>query len=471
MACWACQAIGRFVACRALVCVLLLCVVLFCAAPAGAAVVPAKPNLIFILSDDQRAGTLNVMPSTRADFNIGLNGFVTTPLCAPSRSSLLTGEYAHNTGVLTNNKGYPAMQAREAQSIGPWLQAQGYYTGFEGKYMNKYSTDDPTPPGWDEFRALVWQTDGHPIGDVFTSWEMREHFFDGTTMHDELVSYPNAQYPNAYSTRVIAADAARFIAHAANPLYNPTGKPWALFVWTTAPNGVHPEPRYAHAWVPPWHPPSSFMEANMADKPIEVRHARDITNDVANLKRIRTGQYRELYSVDDLVDRVFNAVDDNAFTANTYGIYMSDNGRFWGEHHLGAKRLAYEEAIRVPLRVHIPGHAPENLPQLAANIDIAPTLLDWAGDPSTHNANGTSLMPLINGTATTWRTNLLLENWEQYHWHGLRTNRYTYVRWAQTHHQELYDLRHDPHQLQNIAHQHPVIDANLRARMKALEHS
>ena len=136
-------------ACRALVCVLLLCVVLFCAAPAGAAVVPAKPNLIFILSDDQRAGTLNVMPSTRADFNIGLNGFVTTPLCAPSRSSLLTGEYAHNTGVLTNNKGYPAMQAREAQSIGPWLQAQGYYTGFEGKYMNKYSTDDPTPPGWD----------------------------------------------------------------------------------------------------------------------------------------------------------------------------------------------------------------------------------------------------------------------------------------------------------------------------------
>ena len=209
----------------------------------------------------------------------------------------------------------------------------------------------------------------------------------------------------------------------------------------------------------------------MADKPIEVRNARDITNDVANLKRIRTGQYRELYSVDDLVDRVFNAVDDNAFTANTYGIYMSDNGRFWGEHHLGAKRLAYEEAIRVPLRVHIPGHAPENLPQLAANIDIAPTLLDWAGDPSTHNANGTSLVPLINGTATTWRTNLLLENWEQYHWHGLRTNRYTYIRWAQTHHQELYDLRHDPHQLQNIAHQHPVIDANLRARMKALEHS
>ena len=117
---------------------------------------------------------------------------------------------------------------------------------------------------------------------------------------------------------------------------------------------------------------------------------------------------------------------------------------FLGEHHLGAKRLAYEEAIRVPLRVHIPGHAPENLPQLAANIDIAPTLLDWAGDPSTHNANGTSLVPVINGTATTWRTNLLLENWEQYHWHGLRTNRYTYVRWAQTHHQELYDLRHDP---------------------------
>jgi arylsulfatase A-like enzyme len=449
---------------------MVLCVVLFCAAPVGAAVVPAKPNLIFILSDDQRAGTLSVMPATRANFNIGLNGFVTTPLCAPSRSSLLTGEYAHNTGVLTN-KDYPAMQAREAQSIGPWLQAQGYYTGLVGKYMNKYSVDDPTPPGWDEFRALVFTTDGHPIGDVFTSWEMREHFFDGTTMHDELVSYPNAQYPNAYSTRVFAGDAARFIAHAANPLYNPGGKPWALFVWTTAPHGVVPESRYANAWVPPWHPPPSFMEANMSDKPIEVRSAIDITDDVANLKRIRTGQYRQLYSVDDLVDRVFNAIDDNAFTANTDGIYMSDNGVFWGEHHLGLKRLAYEEAIRVPLRVHIPGHAPQNFPQLAANIDIAPTLLDWAGDPSTHNANGTSLVPLINGTATTWRTNLLLENWEHYHWHALRTNRYTYIRWAKTHHQELYNLRNDRYQLQNIARKKPIIDARLRARMRALEHS
>jgi arylsulfatase A-like enzyme len=372
--------------------------------------------------------------------------------------------------VLTN-KDYPAMQAREAQSIGPWLQAQGYYTGLVGKYMNKYSVDDPTPPGWDEFRALVFTTDGHPIGDVFTSWEMREHFFDGTTMHDELVSYPNAQYPNAYSTRVFAGDAARFIAHAANPLYNPGGKPWALFVWTTAPHGVVPESRYANAWVPPWHPPPSFMEANMSDKPIEVRSAIDITDDVANLKRIRTGQYRQLYSVDDLVDRVFNAIDDNAFTANTDGIYMSDNGVFWGEHHLGLKRLAYEEAIRVPLRVHIPGHAPQNFPQLAANIDIAPTLLDWAGDPSTHNANGTSLVPLINGTATTWRTNLLLENWEHYHWHALRTNRYTYIRWAKTHHQELYNLRNDRYQLQNIARKKPIIDARLRARMRTLEHS
>jgi arylsulfatase A-like enzyme len=197
----------------------------------------------------------------------------------------------------------------------------------------------------------------------------------------------------------------------------------------------------------------------------------DITNNVATLRRWYAGQYRDLYSVDDLVDRVFNAVDDNAFTANTYGIYMSDNGRFLGEHRLQRKRLAYEEGIRVPLRIHIPGHAPENIPQLAANIDIAPTLLDWAGDPSIHNANGTSLVPLINGTATTWRTNLLIENWEQYHYHALRTNRYTYIRWSHTHHQELYDLLHDRYQLRNIAHQHPIIDAKLRARMKALERS
>jgi N-acetylglucosamine-6-sulfatase len=458
------------VAFRALACALLLCVVLICAAPVEAALVPAKPNLIFILSDDQRVGTLSVMPATRADFNIGLNGFVTTPLCAPARSSFLTGAYAHNTGLLTNAD-YPAMRAREAQSIGPWLQAQGYYTGFIGKYINKYTVNDSTPPGWDEFRALVWSADGKPIGNVFTSWEMREHFFDGATTHDELVSYPNAQYPNAYSTRVIAGYGARFIAHAANPVYNPSGKPWALFVWTSAPNGAHPESRYANAWVPRWHPPPSFMEADMSDKPIEVRSAPDIINNVAVMRRFRAGQYRDLYSVDDLVDRVFNAVDDNGFTPDTYGIYASDNGRFWGEHHLKLKRFAYEEAIRVPLRIHIPGHAPEHLAQLAANIDIAPTLLDWAGDSSTHNADGTSLVPLINGTATAWRTNLLLENWERYHWHALRTNRYTYIRWNVSGHQELYDLRHGRYQLQNIAHEKPSLDAKLRARMITLANS
>jgi N-acetylglucosamine-6-sulfatase len=239
-------------------------------------VVPAarassKPNLIFILTDDQRIGTMDVVPSVKQDFPISLDGFVTTPLCCPSRSSYLTGEYAHNTHVETNFD-FPIFQARDADSIGPWLQQQGYYTGFFGKYFNHYFTNYPTPPGWNEFRAIVWLRP--KVGDHYTHWTMREHFFDGSTTHDKLVAYPNRQFPNAYSTRVIGTYAARFIRHAANPLYNPTGKPWALFVWTVAPNGRTPEPRYANAPLAPWRKPPSFMERDMSDKPVEIRRPR-----------------------------------------------------------------------------------------------------------------------------------------------------------------------------------------------------
>ena len=163
-------------------------------------VVPAarassKPNLIFILTDDQRIGTMGVVPSAKQNFPISLDGFVTTPLCCPSRSSFLTGEYAHNTHVATNFD-FPVFQARDAESIGPWLRQQGYYTGFFGKYFNHYFSTYPTPPGWDEFRAIVWLRP--KVGDHYTHWTMREHFFDGSTTHDKLVAYPNRQFPNAY---------------------------------------------------------------------------------------------------------------------------------------------------------------------------------------------------------------------------------------------------------------------------------
>ena len=102
---------------------------------------------------------------------------------------------------------------------------------------------------------------------------------------------------------------------------------------------------------------------------------------------------------------------------------------------------------------------------------MAPTLLDWAGDPSAYHADGTSLLPLINDTADHWRTDLLLENFHTYQWIGLRTGRYKYVLWTLTGHQELYDLLHDPYELTNIANQHPKLDARFRARAEALHGS
>ena len=433
-------------------------------APSPAMAAAARPNLVFILDDDQRIGTMSVMPATRARFEVRLTGFSTTPLCSPSRSEVLTGEYAHNTGVRTNND-YPSFQGREADSIGPWLQAQGYYTGFFGKYFNHYFPTDPTPPGWDEFRGIVWRDhDNH-----LWNWTDREHFFDGSTIHDELVDYPNAEFPNAFSPRVFATLGARFIAHAADPAYNPTGKPWALFIWPAAPNGRQPEPRYAHAPLPTWIRPPSFMEPDMSDKPIEIRRLAVRTNHpAAYFRGLRRDELHLQMSVDNMVKRVFSAVDLNGYASSTYGFFASDNGRLWGEHHLKAKRVGYEESVRVPMRMHVPDHRRTTLQQLVGNIDIVPTMLDLAGDPSTHGANGRSLLPLINGTSTSWRHTLLLENWEHNHWAGVRTTRWKFVHWYPSGHQELYDLRHDPFELENVAREHPLVIDRLRRRMRIL---
>jgi N-acetylglucosamine-6-sulfatase len=442
-------------------------VALVCVAPAHA----QQPNIVVVLTDDQRWDTLSVMPATRSIFDVDFKtAVVTTPNCCPSRVSTLTGEYAHNHGIQTNQE-HEEFALREAESLGPWLQAQGYYTGLVGKYLNKFRLNEPVPVGWDEFHARVWDEEGRLIDDGHLTFALRHWWREGGVQHSEVAHYPSESAPSVYATRVFASRAAAFIRHAHDPLYNPEGKPWALLVWPTAPHFPFAvERRYADAPVPSWRRPPSFLEADMSDKPLEVRRTplRRAASHPFAFERKQT--LRMLMSVDDLVDRVFNTIDDFGERERTWGLFTADNGYSWGEHWLSRKLFAFEESIRVPFRMAVPGIDSRTIPDaLVANIDIAPTLLEIAGGQPKASFDGRSLVGLALGTGDECfcQRSLVIENWEIVRYQALRSPGRTYVSWPSGR-RELYLLGRDPYQLTNVAGRYPQAVRRLQRRLESL---
>lgn len=411
------------------------------------------PNIVFVMSDDQRAGTMWAMPRTLAAFGVNFREYVvTTSNCCPSRATYLTGRYTHHTGVLTSNAaGYQAFRALEPDSLAPWLQNLGYRTAFIGKYFNGYMRDDPVPPGWDEFYGRLYAADRGNGSTEFTLREFRRE--GGTVVQDEVVSYPNESAPGAYATTVFADKALDAIRRAADPATNPQGKPLALFLWLIAVNTSAPEARYAEAPLPGWRRPPSFLEADMRDKPREIRTSPLRQLNRAHHGRVRASQLRQLRSVDDAVGRVVDLLDEEGLAANTWGFYTSDNGRFWGEHGLRGKVYAYEESVQVPFRMMLPERVQSTVDATAANIDLAPTLLALAGDATDHSFDGSSLLPLLEDPGAPFRWDVLLEHFggRRMRFDGLRNKRWTYVVWPGSGREELYDRRNDPYQLENVA--------------------
>jgi len=430
---------------------------------AHAADVPSdKPNLLFIMTDDQRAGTTSVMPRVEEAFDIRFTrAVVTTPVCCPSRASILTGRYAHTTGVRKNGN-YPAFRKRwEHRSLGPWLQAQGYRTGMIGKYMNRFGESHPVPPGWDEFYARV-------SGD-HTTFRLREVVAAGAAARNEVVAYPNGETPSAYLTDVVGSLAEGFLDRSASLADNPERKPWALFLWPTAPH----EPltvagAYQDAPLPAWRPPPSFMERAIGDKPAEVRKSRRARRSAAAHRTIRARQLRMLMSVDDMVGDVLDQVDALEMAGQTWGLFTSDNGYLWGEHRLTEKHFGYEESIRVPFRVMDPAAGPGRVDALVANIDIAPTLLEMAGGAASSGVEGRSLVPLLEGAEEKVRSRIVIEAGSARGGYvGLRTGRWAYIHWRKSGRRELYNLRRDPHQLRNIARSRRSVVRGLERRLRA----
>lgn len=421
----------------------------------GTARADSRPHIVVVLLDDLDAGSVVHMPITQKRiFAQGVTFtqfFATTPLCAPSRATLLTGLYAHNHRVLRNtgeSAGYRAFRALGSETVAMTLQRAGYRTALIGKFMNGYpSADEPEvqwPPGWD-----TWIAGADHAAYGGENYELNE---------DGVVSkYGKSR--GDYLTDVIAQRAVSYLTEAL-----PT-QPTFLFFAPYAPHAPSLPARedrgsFADAKAPRG---GAFNERRARNKPRWVRKSPQLTE--ARISKIDEN-YRDrletLQAADRAIGALLDTIETSGASGNTYVFFLSDNGYFLGEHRQPhGKDAPYDAAALVPLAIlgpSIPVGA--TVSAITGNTDIAPTILDLAGVAPTREPDGRSLLPIIRGEMNAERRYLLLEGFgKEVEGHeagetitppfsALRGTGVLYTEYA-THERELYDKRRDPDELNN----------------------
>jgi N-acetylglucosamine-6-sulfatase len=442
---------------------------------------PAQPNMVFILADDMRKDDLQYMPNTRALLqSTGMsfqNAFVSNALCCPSRATIMRGQYSHNTGVWSNSStdsssttagGWQVYQqnGNEADNVATRLQLAGYKTGLFGKYLNGYDNTAYRPPGWDRWFG------------AFTSGTL--HYFD-YDVNDQGAIRHYGTSDSAYSTDVISGQADAFISSNATQ-----GTPFFAYVAPIAPHDPStPAPRDAHDYDGIQGPRlPSFNEADVSDKPSWIRQQSKLSSSqISAINKRHENRVESLQAVDDLVAGVVNALDTTKTPSgakaldNTYVFFTSDNGYHHGEHRIPKQKWRpYEEDIHMPLLVRGPGIAAgSTTDKLTLNTDFMPTFLALAGAQIPTYADGRSLKPVLDGSATTWRSAVLPEAAANYSpaYEGIRTigtvgapaRKYLEYTGGV---KELYNLDTDPYELTN-SYNPTAPPTDLVSRLQALK--
>ncbi len=414
----------------------------------------AAPSFVVIQTDDQTidslyarfrsagGGEIRSMPATLdliAKRGITFNRYyVPYPLCCPSRVSLLTGRYSHNNNVRGNNPpngGYTGFAARAASrhNVATWLQRAGYRTIHVGKVMNgygqaPYSDGTEVPPGWSSWYGIVNVDQLHltygytlnvngelqgPFGEE-GDWPTREW---GKRDDPGCPFAPLDGQPCFHVTDKLTQIAADEMAA------TPPEQPFYVQLDYTAPHGdfrrpagPEPAPRHNHRFRGARHPHNraqGFDEGNVSDKPRFIRDADHLTPQEKRTYRVYyQKQLESLRTVDDGVRQVIGRLSSLGRLQNTYVIFTSDNGFFFGEHRLlGGKFLAYEPATKMPFLIRGPGIKPgSSTGELAANIDVAPTLLELAGAKADKSLDGRSLVPYFRDPDLRTRRPILFES-------------------------------------------------------------
>jgi N-acetylglucosamine-6-sulfatase len=413
-----------------------------------------RPNFILVLSDDLDAdpAVIDHLPvvssSLRAAGLTFRNAFAPSPICCPTRASVLRGQYAHNTGI-TDNETCDALFASwglETSTLPTWLRDAGYRTGLVGKYFNGYpSSGNPRiPPGWDEWYAIK--------ADVRITY-----YYYTLNENGRFVDYGGAE--QEYLTDVLAQKAVAFVRRAVTEKHAP-------FFLHLDPYAPHEPPtsaqRHRDAFPDAQAPRTpSFNEADMSDKPSWYRGLPPLSDeDIDAIDKTYRRRLQLMLAVDEMIGSVMAELRSLGELDNTYIVFASDNGFFLGQHRFqGGKLAPYEESIRIPFIVRGPGVAQgTSLPQMALTVDLAPTLAELAGAQRPSFVDGRSLVPMLRGeapTAGSWRRDFPLQHILPAGsdglptWHGLRTEDVMYVE-HDGGEREIYDLRRDPYQLDNL---------------------
>lgn len=445
---------------------------------------PVRPNVVFVLTDDLAGNLVRYMPQVRQMQRHGVtfsNHFVTDSLCCPSRASLLTGRYPHDTGIFSNQSpdgGFQVFHDRgeERATLATSLQSGGYRTALMGKYLNGYKpagTDGGTrpfvPPGWNEWDVA---DDGYPEFNYVLNQDHR------------LASYGNR--PSDYLTDVIAARGQSFIRHAAA-----AHRPFMLELSTFAPHEPFtPAPRDAQAF-PGLRAPRTpaFDRANLNAPTWLAGHAALTDQQKGDLDRQFRLRAQSVQAVDRMISAIQTTLKNGHVAQNTIIVFSSDNGLHMGEHRLTAGKLtAFDSDIRVPLIATGPGiPAGRTVAQLTENIDLGPTITDLAGTHTLAGVEGRSLVPLLHGRPVTrWRTAVLIEHHGRdvnpsdpdhpptgsgnpSSYEAIRTPLATYVEYADGQ-KEYYNLTSDPFELNNtVGALAPQRRARLHAKLTGLQ--
>ena len=470
----------------------------------GAALLPAesaaaeRPNLVVFMTDDQTMAELSGMPHTRELIEAkGVSfkrSYVSYPVCCPSRATYLTGQYAHNHGVMglyPPTGGYGRFDKRNALPV--WLHNAGYRTAHLGKFLNGYGDQEAAdvPPGWSDWHATVDYS-------TYRMW--------GYTLNENgrMQTYGRRfdEKPRLYQTDLLARKAASIVrsnAGGSTPLFLSMNflapHHEASSIQRRTGRLVRPAPRHRRAFASaPLAHSASFNEADMSDKPrfLQRRTRRLTAGDIAAIRQDARARRASLLAVDDGIRRIVSALRRSGELDHTYIVFTADNGYMQGEHRVrSGKMLPYDPSTQVPLLIRGPGIPGGRVSdELVANVDLAPTLLELAGARAGKTVDGRSLMPFARNPGLRTKRAILHETGGRRYagpgeqdertnirrplrrvmsYRAIRTRRWLYIRWRGGS-RELYDLRRDPDQLESrhAGRAHRRVRRVLALRLRAL---
>jgi arylsulfatase A-like enzyme len=421
-----------------------------------------RPNIVVILVDDLRWDDIRVsghpfvetpnidrMAREGARF---LNAFAATPLCSPSRASILTGQHIRRNGIVDNTARDSA--SHRLQTFAIPLEAAGYRTAFIGKWH--MGNDDTRRPGWTRWVAMKGQGEAVDPKLNIDGARTTAKGYVTDVLTDHAVEFIRGSREAPFML---------FLAHKAlhpNIMQRDDGSTAAL---ESQPEGFVPAERHRGRYAAQPVPRRQNALRAPEGKPALARAIpglAPLSPATGTSERDIRGRLEMLLGVDESLGRIVATLDSLGALDNTLLVFTSDHGYFYGEHGLDQeRRLAYEETARIPLIVRYPrvARAGSTPAQLTQTIDFASTILELAGVRDTVRRDGRSLVPLLAGTATPWRSSILLE----YHtdavfprtltmgYTAVRTDRYKYIRYKELQGMdELYDLETDPFEMRNL---------------------